>query len=361
MAGFELAFKGRSLSTLPPELLEAIASSGAQSIIIGVRRSDPKAIKEALIVVANPEADNDTRAKYLQTLAEVKHPEAMPVLLKLISNSKEQALHSVTLAALQQFDAPEIGAAVVRHFEQFTAASRTAALSLLACRASWSLQLLEAVEAGKIDRSAVDPDTLARIKTHKNQNQQIASLLKKHWANERVPTTAEMQKEIQHYAHSILAGTGDPYEGRNLFRASCGSCHKLFAEGGQIGPDLTPYKRDDLETTLLNIVNPNAEIREGYENHYVTTKDGRTLSGFLADKDKQVIVIRGIDGASMVLPQTEIEEMRAAGVSLMPEGLLSVLKEQQVRDLFAYLRSTQPLIGQPPPRLTSSKTTAQGL
>ena len=28
----------------------------------------------------------------------------------------------------------------------------------------------------------------------------------------------------------------------------------------------------------------------------------------------------------------------------MPEGLLKDLSEQQVRDLFAYLRSTQPLI-----------------
>jgi hypothetical protein len=35
--------------------------------------------------------------------------------------------------------------------------------------------------------------------------------------------------------------------------------------------------------------------------------------------------------------------MKAAGLSLMPEGLLDPLNDQQVRDLFAYLRSTQPL------------------
>ena len=86
----------------------------------------------------------------------------------------------------------------------------------------------------------------------------------------------------------------------------------------------------------------------------VTTKDGRTLTGFLADKDKQVIVLRGVDGASIVVPQSEIQEMKAAGVSLMPEGLLSGLNDEQVRDLFAYLRSTQPLVGDPPRRITSS-------
>jgi hypothetical protein len=44
-----------------------------------------------------------------------------------------------------------------------------------------------------------------------------------------------------------------------------------------------------------------------------------------------------------VLPTDEVETQRAAGASLMPEGLLQGLAEQEVRDLFAYLRSNQPL------------------
>ena len=49
----------------------------------------------------------------------------------------------------------------------------------------------------------------------------------------------------------------------------------------------------------------------------------------------------------MILPQDQIVDMKPTGVSLMPVGLLSGLTEQQVRDLFAYLRSTQPLVGEP--------------
>ena len=94
---------------------------------------------------------------------------------------------------------------------------------------------------------------------------------------------------------------------------------------------------------LLNVVNPSAEIREGFENHLVQTGDGRTLNGFIVEQDKQVVVLKGIDGQSLILPREEIDELRAVPTSLMPEDLLKSLTDQQVRDLFAYLRATQPL------------------
>ena len=39
----------------------------------------------------------------------------------------------------------------------------------------------------------------------------------------------------------------------------------------------------------------------------------------------------------------QVEEMGPQKKSLMAEGVLNTLNDQQVRDLFAYLRSSQPL------------------
>jgi putative heme-binding domain-containing protein len=142
----------------------------------------------------------------------------------------------------------------------------------------------------------------------------------------------------------VAGAPGNPYRGEPLFMERCGGCHTLFFKGGQIGPDLTSYQRDDLGTMLVSIVDPNAEIREGFENHVVTTRDGRTLGGFLADQDAQVIVLRGYDGADLTLPRSEVESMVPAGRSLMPEGLLEELADQEIRDLFAYLRQSQPIL-----------------
>jgi len=124
---------------------------------------------------------------------------------------------------------------------------------------------------------------------------------------------------------------------------NCGKCHLLFDQGGRIGPDLTGYKRDDIHTMLVNVVNPSAQIREGFENYVLMTTDGRILTGFIADQDARVVVIKGSDGQTTIVPRSEIEELAASPKSLMPEGALKEFKEQEIRDLFAYLRATQPL------------------
>jgi putative heme-binding domain-containing protein len=94
---------------------------------------------------------------------------------------------------------------------------------------------------------------------------------------------------------------------------------------------------------MLHIVNPSAEIREGFENHLVQTTDGRTLNGFLVERDNKIVVLRGADGQTTVISRDQIDDMKVIPQSLMPEGLLNGLADQQVRDLFAYLRSGQPL------------------
>ena len=94
---------------------------------------------------------------------------------------------------------------------------------------------------------------------------------------------------------------------------------------------------------LPSIVNPNAEIREGYQYYNVETKDGRSLSGFFVDRDNQVTILRGLDDETFTLRASEIQDLQPVGRSLMPEGLLEGMTDQELRDLFAYLRISQPI------------------
>jgi putative heme-binding domain-containing protein len=230
---------------------------------------------------------------------------------------------------------------VVGLHDKLPAEVRSAAQTLLLSRKGWTRQLLEAVDAGKVDRRGVPVDVVRRMTAHRDEA--IARLVEKHWGQVRGATTAEMRKQLARYEAVLRAGSGDPYAGKKLFTNSCAKCHTLFGRGGQVGPDLTTYKRDDLGNMLLHVVNPSAEIREGFETYLVRTQDGRLLTGFLVERDNRVVVLRTPDGQDVRLERANLDELRAIPQSLMPEGLLDGLTEQQVRDLFAYLRSTQPL------------------
>ena len=156
-------------------------------------------------------------------------------------------------------------------------------------------------------------------------------------------STAAMQSQIDLLVKSLGQGSGIPTAGRTIFLSACASCHVLFKEGGHIGPDLTSHDRSDPRAMLVHVVNPSAVIREGFESSIIITDDGRALSGFIVEQDASVVVLRTVDGRTASIPRDTIEQMHKSPKSLMPEGLLDKFDEQQVRDLLAYLRSTQPL------------------
>ena len=55
------------------------------------------------------------------------------------------------------------------------------------------------------------------------------------------------------------------------------------------------------------------------------------------------IILRGFDGADITIPRKDIKTLTPAGRSLMPDGLLNGLDDTALRNLFAYLRLSQPI------------------
>ena len=77
------------------------------------------------------------------------------------------------------------------------------------------------------------------------------------------------------------------------------------------------YGRDNLGTMLISIVNPNAEIREGFQYFSVTTNDGRSLSGFLVERDAQILVLRGLEGEDITVRQADVRLLTPMGRSVV--------------------------------------------
>jgi putative heme-binding domain-containing protein len=342
MRGFELAFKGRSLARLPIELSQALAKAGGGSLTLRVRQGDKQAVAEGLAVVKNAKADALRRIEFVQTFGEVDEPQAVPVLVSLLVGANSDDLKNAALTSLQSHSEESIGSEVIKQYATFSEDVRPVAQTLLASRKAWSRQLLEAIDAEKVNKSTLPLEVVRKLTIHRDDR--IAALVKKYWKNVAGATNAEMQARIQHFAGIITSSdSGSPSQGKLLYVKSCGKCHLLFGEGGRIGPDLTTFKRKDSVNILINVVNPSAEVREGFETYLIVTDEGRVINGFLFDQDNRVVVLRGADGQNITVQRDNIDEMIKQRKSLMPEGLLKDLSEEDVRNLFAYLRSSQPL------------------
>ena len=148
--------------------------------------------------------------------------------------------------------------------------------------------------------------------------------------------TALMQR-----LNSLTAG--DVSSGRAVFlskTAACASCHTVAAQGGRIGPDLTKIgairnQRDLLEAMMF----PSASFARGYRSHTVVTTSGRVHSGLITRETTDFITMRKTDLTEVRVRRDDVELLREADKSVMPEGMLLKLSEKDMSDLLAYLQS----------------------
>jgi putative membrane-bound dehydrogenase-like protein len=135
---------------------------------------------------------------------------------------------------------------------------------------------------------------------------------------------------------TALAPKGDPQAGKVL-SALCMACHQIGSAGGQIGPNLSGAGAMGLEAVLRNILTPNAAMEPGYRIYRVEMKNGDLIDAFFVSEDKDAVVIRQAGLPDRRVPKADIRSTKFIRRSLMPEGLLDALQDQQVADLLAYL------------------------
>ena len=279
-------------------------------------------------------------SRVIEALGEVPSPDLLPSLLSQL-NRNNDSIRIASLSALRAYNDPSVGESISRSYSGFKGEVQTAAQTLLMSRTSWATTWIRAVKQGSIAKDLIPPDAINGLR--RLGDPALSSLVDEVWP-EDTNSNEESSEEMDRLRALLSQGkTPDRHKGRELYLARCGACHSLHNEGDAIGPELTGYQRSDLHSLLLAITNPNAEIREGYENHMVRTSDGQILSGFIVDRDEHVVVLRPVGGQPVVLEESRIESMEDVGVSLMPPGLLMGMDEQSIVDLFSYIQAPQPL------------------
>lgn len=289
------------------------------------------AVKE---IAKNNKLDTQERERALADLVTTRRPEVADLLLDCL---KEPPLRSTAIRGLAGFDRPEVGDRLLRLYDSLSDVEKLDTISTLAAREKTALALVTAVDAGKLNKNDLSEFDIRQLQRFKEP--QLNGLVKKLFG--ATPSSAERAAQIAAMKQLILEGkdgSANPSHGRAIFQKNCASCHTLFGEGRQVGPDLTGAQRTDLDYVLINVMDPSALVGHAYRVTIVELKDGRVVNGIVKAEDSSTITLQTATDRVVVATQ-DVETRQQQPVSMMPEGLLNRLSIQDVRDLVKYLGS----------------------
>jgi putative heme-binding domain-containing protein len=331
------------LPPMPAALCAAIeqrlAETGAKPLPVAALRAGEKtALANALKELTDKHTLARRRTEVADALTLAGRPEAIDPLVRLIVTNGTEAKKPL-FRALSRYDDLRVPQTVIENYERAIAADdglRELALRTLASRPAWARLLIDAVQAGKIPAPALSADIVRALLRH--DDPEVTAAVERLWKPLLVTgLTPEKDREVARLRALARAGEGDAAQGRAHFLARCANCHALKGEGGRIGPELTGYDRTSLDFWVLNIVYPSLEIREGFGSYDLRLKDGSVAHGILERREGGEITLRDLAGNRSKINEDSISSLIASPTSVMPEGLLAGMSDQDLRDFFAYL------------------------
>lgn len=134
---------------------------------------------------------------------------------------------------------------------------------------------------------------------------------------------------------------GDPKRGAALFRSEgdCLTCHRVGAEGGFSGPDLSSIgSRRSVEYLRTSLLEPSDDVRPRYWLATVHRPDGAKVSGFILNEDRHSLQLLDLEGNLRSFDKSALSSIERDRNSLM-QSYDGVLDESEMNDLLAYLVS----------------------
>ncbi len=345
LKGIAAAFQGQR-NLKPPKGWGAVAQRLAKSPNAEVRQLaqslsltfGSKAAMDALRkVMVDGKAKLPERRKALVALVAARDAKLPEVLRGLL---REKALRREALRGLGAFEDTKTPAAILKIFTKLNTAGKRDALTTLASRGRCAKVLMKARGSGAVKANELPADIVRQLRAHGVKD--INAQLDKVWGVSR-STPATKLAEIARYKKLLMADAAMPADlshGRMLFNRACVQCHKLYGEGGEIGPDITGSNRNNLDYLLTNMLDPNAEIPNDYRTTILRTKDNRVLVGVIRRSEGQSVTI-ATPAEVVTLAKRDVAAIDPQNFSMMPEGLVLAFKEDELRDLVAYLRGSR--------------------
>jgi putative heme-binding domain-containing protein len=332
--GFSSAKKPKGWDEVSKSI-EASCSDEFKEIVrnLSVVFGSGRAADELIAIVKNADGDANARLNAFKSLTRTTKPELLAVIRAQVN---DKVLGTVSRNALAAYDDPSIPKQLLGSWPVRSEEQQAATVATLTLRASYAKELLEAVKAKKVPAAAISPFQARQIRSLNDEA--LTKLLTEAWGEIR--DTPEAKKAEFAKWEGILKpetlAKADKSKGRMIFTAACSACHKMYGQGGAIGPELTGSDRRNLKYLLENILDPSAVVPADFRVSIFHLKDGRTISGVMPEQTERTITVQ-TPAERLVIERTQIVKQEQLTMSLMPEGLLTALGEENVINLIAYL------------------------
>ena len=303
---------------------------------LGLAQVDPAAVRARFTSADQPEA---TRLQALEALIAFRDPALLTALPEVLSSGSPRFIRRV-FAALGRVEDPKLADVLLGEYPKLAPELQPLAIDLIMQREPWARKLLDAVLANKLPKGVLNANHLRKIL--ESNDREALWAVEKAFGKIREERNPEREKVVAEMGAYFREHIGDPHRGQIVFRNLCAQCHTIYGEGGKVGPDITANGRASFEQLLSNVFDPSLVIGPAYQVTTVVTKDGRNLTGLIAEDNEQRIVVRMPGEGEETVPRNNVKYTRVSKLSMMPEGIEASLDKKDLADLFAFLALDKP-------------------
>lgn len=293
---------------------------------------DTEAARKSLAVLGNQQAPLAQRRKALTLLAAQQRQELVKELPQLLD---EANLRADAIRAVAGFDQEPLGKLLLARYDALSAADKLLVVQTLASRPKYGWLLTQALKDQVIPKKDVPPYVARQLL------RVVGSGFVEVWGPiEQAGPDGHAYTRYRQLLTDKALKNANVVKGRAVFQRTCGSCHKMYGQGGNLGPDLTGSNRSNPDYLLFNVLDPSGEIQDDYKMVVVTTRDGRTYTGNVIAETARQLTLRVVDQDAVLINKSNIQSRELTPVSMMPPGLFNNLSEEEIIDLVAYFQTS---------------------
>lgn len=329
-----------SLLELPVrELLKSSADVNRQLALDAIGRLNIKIEKGAIVSLVNDHTSPATMMLVLKALE--SHPKAnKEYFIQILQNKNFE--FDLRIAALHSLSKADSIAALKRLKDwvpQFSVDEKKTLVNILSGSNQGAGLLMDIYDKKLIDINSFSHSAAERV-YNANLTSSVAKTIVDEARKKALDERNAFASKRNKYMAIVEKIGGDVEKGKVIFQTTCLLCHKVGDKGQDIAPALDGSSSRGNEALLTAILNPDAAVEAGYALYRVTKNDNSTLEGYLYNKDERGTTLALMGGGKVFIENLNIKNQGfLAGRSFMPTGLIDGYTDEQVADIFAYIRT----------------------